>query len=257
VSHISETGTLDELLIERIMRPVPRDAHIVPVSFPITSFGDPSSARVATLSINPSVIEYTKLFRGHAILPVGAKRLIDRETLNLGQLEIPSLEQSRAILDGNHAYFRNNPYFQWFKWLQDWVLSPIGASFHDGSAVHLDLVQWATDPVWSKIPDKDVRSKLIADDLPFLKQLLELTNFDALYLNGRTVYETIKKTSLFDVQTEEKVLIGGRPVTFWTGYAANTPFLCWSKFISDYGTTTVQREATSERVRAFTNEIAR
>jgi len=190
-------------------------------------------------------------------LPVGAKRLIDRETLNLGQLEIPSLEQSRAILDGNHAYFRNNPYFQWFKWLQDWVLSPIGASFHDGSAVHLDLVQWATDPVWSKIPDKDVRSKLIADDLPFLKQLLELTNFDALYLNGRTVYETIKKTSLFDVQTEEKVLIGGRPVTFWTGYAANTPFLCWSKFISDYGTTTVQREATSERVRAFTNEIAR
>jgi len=239
------------------MRPVPRDAHVVPVSFPITSFGDPRSARVATLSINPSVIEFTKSDKSHSVLPEGEKRFVDRETLGLSQFDVPARAQAEQILAGNHNYFHAHPYKTWFDWLENHVLSPIGASFHDGSAVHLDLVQWATDPVWSKIPDKNVRAKLIADDLPFLKQLLELTNFDALYLNGRTVYETIKKTSLFDVQTEEKVLIGGRPVTFWTGYAANTPFLCWSKFISDYGTTTVQREAISERVRAFTNEIAR
>lgn len=239
------------------MRPVPRDAHVVPVSFPVTSFGDPRSARVATLSINPSVIEFTKSDTAHTVLPDGEKRFVDRETVGLGQFDVPTRAQAELILAGNHNYFRAHPYKTWFDWLENYVLSPIGASFHDGSAVHLDLVQWATYPVWSEISSTEVQAQLIADDLPFLNRLLDLASFDALFLNGRTVYDTIKKTDLFDIQTEEKTFVAGKAVTFWTGVAAEIPFLCWSKFISHYGTTTVQREAISERVRAFTNDIVR
>jgi hypothetical protein len=233
------------------MRPVLRDAHVVPVSFPITSFGDPRAARVATLSINPSVIEFTRSDKAHTVLPEGEKRFVDRETLGLSQFDVPTRAQAEQILAGNHNYFRAHPYKKWFDWLENYVLSPIGASFHDGSAVHLDLVQWATYPVWSEISSREVQAQLIADDLQFLTRLLELARFDALFLNGRTVHDTIKKTDLFHIQTEEKIFVAGKAVTFWTGVAAGIPFLCWSKFISDNRTTPAQRLAISHRVREF------
>lgn len=251
------TDALRQLELERIMRPVPLDAHVVPVSFPITSFGDPGKARVATLSINPSVIEFTKSNKSHTVLPEGEKRFIDRETLGLGEFDVPNEDQARRILEGNHRYFLVNPYSTWFDWLDKYVLVQVGTSFKSGTAVHLDLVQWATDPVWSRIKSKDVRERLVADDLGFLERLLELSSFEYLFLNGRTVYETIMKTNLFNIEAEDKVFVEGKAVTFWTGNAAGIPFLCWSKFISHYGTTTLQREAISERVRGFTRGRAR
>jgi hypothetical protein len=43
---------------ERIRRPIPAGLSVLPGTLPIVSFGDPSVAAVATLSLNPSWIEF-------------------------------------------------------------------------------------------------------------------------------------------------------------------------------------------------------
>lgn len=220
----------EQLLLDRIIKPVPANSHVVPVSFPITSFGDPNTARVATISINPSVNEFCLNTAAHPVLPHGKKRFVDREVLGLGESDVPNLDQARRILESNHDYFQNHPY-GWFNSLQKWILDPLGASYQDGSAVHLDLVQWATKPVWSQITDERTKHALIKDDVEFLAAMLKLKNFEMLLLNGRTVYDSFSYHDLFVVEETHHLTSAGSKTTIWTGHAAGTPFVCWSRFL--------------------------
>jgi hypothetical protein len=62
-------------------------------------------------------------------------------------------------------------------------LKKLGASYYDGSACHLDLVQWATDPVWGQLPPPE-KAKLIDADLCFLDRQLSREKIRILLLNG-------------------------------------------------------------------------
>lgn len=73
----------DQLLIDRIRRPRPDGLAIVQGSLPVTSFGDPRSARVASVGINPSVSEFCSGKKGKPLLEPGKKRFVDREILGL------------------------------------------------------------------------------------------------------------------------------------------------------------------------------
>jgi hypothetical protein len=57
------------------------------------------------------------------------------------------------------AYFQRNPYRRWFDPLDELLRAGVGASFYDGTACHLDLVQWATDPVWGQMSDERARRR--------------------------------------------------------------------------------------------------
>ena len=240
----------EELLLERIMQPVPADSHVVPVSLPVTSFGNPNTARVATISINPSVNEFCKSGSAHPPLPESEKRFVDRETLGLGEHDVPTLDQARQVLEGNHNYFKVNPY-HWFNTLEEWILKPIGASYHDGSATHLDLVQWATHPVWSGITSKVTQEALIGQDLPFLTRLIAAGNFELLLINGVTTQETLSSHADLEIhQTETWKLAGHNSTTVWAGEFAGTPFISWSKFLQGQ-ITDAQREEISDWVAKY------
>ena len=60
-------------------------------------------------------------------------------------LPLPSRSWLTKVLDDCNGYFQRNPYRRWFDQFHP-VLTACGASYYDGSACHLDLVQWATDP---------------------------------------------------------------------------------------------------------------
>ncbi len=212
------------------MQPVPADSHVVPVSLPVTSFGDPNTARVATISINPSVVEFCANTPESPVLPAHKKRFVDRETLGIGMHDIPTIEQARRVLQSNHDYFKTNPY-HWFNALEQWILKPLNASYFDGSATHLDLVQWATKPVWSGIENEDVKTRLIEQDIQFLASLLEQKRFDLLLLNGRTVFDSFRYHDLFSVTQTIELKRAGRTTTLWLGRAKGTPFICWSRFL--------------------------
>jgi hypothetical protein len=189
-------------VLERVMAPYPKNCHIVPYSTPVVSFGNPETSTVATLGINPSSREF--LDDGMNLLSSGEKRLVDTKVLGLSsEIESLNVEQAEEVIKGCFDYFETGKYYkQWFSRLEEYVLSPANASYFSSAggslekACHLDLVQWATDPVWSKIEDKAVQKKLLESDFEFLRFQLTSFNFKKLFLNGREVIEQFESLGL-------------------------------------------------------------
>jgi hypothetical protein len=253
----------ENFLIQRIQKPIPAGTPIVPVSLPVTSFGDPNQARIATIGINPSSGEFCS--KGNTPLKPGKKRFVDREDIGLGVGETPSREQALRVLEGNHNYFRTENVYKWFNPMQQWVLDPLQASYGEGSAVHLDLVQWATNPIWNKISDPAVREALVSEDSNFLSGLIHGGEFELIILNGATVTNTFIARRLFLVSFEEKktfLKANGKQtsVTFRVGAILGTPTISWSANIpsSQCGniTRSVVSQWISEAIHDTQNSIA-
>ncbi len=56
------------------------------------------------------------------------------------------------VFEGCNWYFERRPYRRWFDVLER-VLNGIGVSYYRGTACHLTLVQWATNPTWGLLPE--------------------------------------------------------------------------------------------------------
>ena len=175
--------------IERRIRcPVPADSRVIPGTTPVVAFGDVSQARVATLGINPSLAEF--LQQGKELIACD-RRLATHRSLGVSDLEKAPAAAIEQVLADCNGYFQRNPYRGWFDQLEP-VLKACGASYYDGTACHLDLVQWATDPVWSNLPT-EVQCRLLRNDTPFLLEQLTTENIEILLLNGRTVVSATSK----------------------------------------------------------------
>jgi hypothetical protein len=187
-------------VLERVMTPYPKNCHIVPYSTPVVSFGNPETSSVATLGINPSSREF--LGEGMNLLSSNEKRLVDTEVLGLSsEIESLNAEQAEKVIQGCFDYFETKPY-KWFSRLEEYVLSPASASYRSSDdinieqACHLDLIQWATDPVWGNIQDTGVKENLLERDLEFLRFQLTNYKFKKLFLNGQEVVKQFKKLRL-------------------------------------------------------------
>jgi hypothetical protein len=158
-------STLPQYLQDRLVRPLPHDCHVAQRTTPVVSFGDPSAARIATLGLNPSHWEF---------IPVNRFA--------------PPESNPEQILAGCNGYFHNNPYRAWFDKLAP-CLTAFNASYYDGTACHLDLVQWATKQSWGKLRSAEKRH-LLAEDVPFLaEQLHNNKSIGLLLVNGSGVWK--------------------------------------------------------------------
>jgi hypothetical protein len=172
----------------RIRRRIPPGLRVVPGSTPVVSFGDASTAHVATLGINPSFAE----FRENGVELTGhQRRLATHQSLGAADLFAAPSEVIRQVLGDCNAYFKKRAYWSWFSHLER-ILSSCGASYLNGTACHLDLVQWATEVPWREL-DARIRAQLLEDDLPFLMQQLQANPFKLLLLNGRTAVQELGK----------------------------------------------------------------
>jgi hypothetical protein len=143
---------IPEYIETRIRRPPPPNSSVVPGSTPVLSFGDAQRATVATLGLNPSRVEFLDQHGNE--LTVNARRLATHNSLGTSDLVAAPIEIVSKVLEGCNGYFHRNPYRRWFDQLHP-VLTACAASYYDGSACHLDLVQWATDPTWGKLKPTD------------------------------------------------------------------------------------------------------
>jgi hypothetical protein len=140
---------------------------------------------VATLGLNPSRQEFLAP-NGRELL--GEDRRFET-LLSLGITKLGDATDSalHRVFDGCCKYFYRRPYRRWFDQLEA-VIWPLGTSYYDGTACHLDLVQWATDPVWDRL-DRSIRRRLLASDGPFLLEQLLQGQVRILLLNGRSVID--------------------------------------------------------------------
>jgi hypothetical protein len=236
-------GEFDRLAIERIRAKRPAFKEIVAASYPVTSFGDPERARVLTVGINPSIDEFLSRKQGRPILEPGKKRFVDAETLVLKPGTPLTEAAAKIVLEGNKNYFTGasaNPY-SWFKSLALYTLEPVGASYHQGTAAHVDLVQWATDPVWSDIGDLKIRRALIEADIEFLRELFSLKKWDLIIINGSLTMDTLVEFGIFNVKKSEVRKVHDKSRTFLTGRIGRSKAVGFSVNLPNPWTSAVTR----------------
>jgi hypothetical protein len=167
---------MEQYLIERI-RTTPHMECIVRNSIPVVSFGDFTKVNVATLGINPSKNEFHEEYKN--------KRFTDLLSLNVRRHDLLAIKQVEEVFDSCCQYFQFNPYRKWFDKLENYVLTRLNVSYYNGTACHLDLIQWATDPIWRGLKYEDQQS-LLNSDFPFLLKQLENSSINTLIINGLT-----------------------------------------------------------------------
>ena len=188
------------------------------------------------------------------------RRLADFRSLGIKNQREMSLEHAEVVLENSNGYFKKDQtVYKWFEPLETYVLEPVGASFRDSSATHLDLVQWSTAPVWGAIKDKSAREVLIRDDIRFLGELLRAGSFKILFLNGSTVVKTMVKFGLVEIEQQGFTPIGkaGRKSSLWTGRVIDTETLCigWNLNLQHYQTTESNRDTLRDWITEQVREL--
>jgi hypothetical protein len=186
---------MDNQLLQRIRRPssIP---GVIPGSTPVVSFGDFTNARIVTLSINPSSKEFLK---GKKLLPMGEKRLVDREVLGISPQQDISESDAEKVWEGCKNYFNEeaNPY-SWFNDLEV-ILNHANHSYFNGSASHIDLVQSATFPAWASL-SPNTKEELLKEDYQFFKYQTAVSSIGTILINGRQWFLHSQGLAAFQTQ---------------------------------------------------------
>lgn len=204
----------DVILRQRLHARLRRDprAFSVPSSTPVLFFGDLFTARVATVGLNPSDQEF--LDRRGDQLTGAARRFETLDSLDAPDRRTLGNEQCEQAVETMRRYFHpGKPVYGWFKALSR-VTEGLGASFIGGEAAHLDLVQEATHPTWSALPD-DERAALLHADLPFLEWQIQTFPAEVVVCTGKTVSNHVR--SRLRVQVEEEGELAR--IKWWLGHA--------------------------------------
>src|SRR6266511_6400613 len=172
---------LSQYLLTMVRRLPPAGTPVVPGSTPVVAFGDPARAEVATLGINPSANEFLQHGR---LLTGDQRRLATLESLGAQRLDRLTEAQVATVVADSATYFQRRPYRRWFDPLDELLRAGADARYYEGSACHLDLLQWATQPVWGKIADPRARRALLDDGVPHLRAQLARENVRLVLLNG-------------------------------------------------------------------------
>ena len=185
-----------KILLNRLDSPAIGGTNVIPWASPIPSFGDLSRARVATLGINPSNLEFEHRQNGQdKELEGDSRRFHTLRSLKIASWSEVQARHLEMILELCREYFSpsRNPYDVWFKPL-DQVVKGAQASYYDETrpACHLDLVPYATKCKWSKLTAKQKRT-LLSVSGSTLGLLLRDSPVRTLILNGKGVVEQFQK----------------------------------------------------------------
>ena len=188
----------------------PRDCDVVYGSTPVVSFGDFTKAKVATLGINPSSLEFmdkSASATANGLLPEGKKRLADAETVGLISDDPFDDDTAEYVLGPDGAkeiwekcrdYFKGpNAYWPWFNDLEK-VVNFIGRSYKDDTACHLDLSPWATDPVFSGL-SKDQQQRLLLGESDFLSWQIAKSNIELVIFNSAQAFGRLRELGDFSI----------------------------------------------------------
>lgn len=193
-------ATIRAAFHERLRRdPVPAS---VPGSLPVLFFGDLFSARVATVGINPSRQEY--LGRDGRELAGTRRRFETLSSLEASSRAALTDEQADRAIRTMRGYYRPGGNAYWWFASYARVIEGMGASYAEGTAAHLDLVQESTDPVWRHLRSTDPAQveALLRADVPFLMWQIEHFRLTAVVCVSSTVARIVGE-SLCAVAAEQ------------------------------------------------------
>jgi hypothetical protein len=115
--------------------------------------------------------------------------------------------QIQEVIDDCYNYFNQNPYREWFGPLDKILKVGFNASYFDGSACHLDLVQWATATKWKDL-SAAVKEKLLKESEVHLVNQLRAENITKIVVNGRAVWDELKNLKLVKYEEVKTIYFG-------------------------------------------------
>ena len=253
IIRIQKSETVKEEIKNRLQSNCPIPSLLVPKSTPVISFGDFERARVFTLGINPSNLEFED--REGQLLKNNLRRLQTQSSLS-AEYGVPySDRQLERILEDCFNYFNKRPY-HWFNKLEN-ILLTLGSTYYEaGSAAHVDLVQWATKDKWGDLSNNE-REELIDDGRQFLEYQLRSENLELLLLNGRTVCVEFQKWSGIQYSYSSFEIPKGKNAQIMTGlYNGRVKVIGWSANLqSSYGISTADIDRLADKVKAIIDGV--
>lgn len=234
-----------DYVVAMVRRSPPEECPVVPGSVPVVAFGDPTRAEVATLGINPSAREFVE---DSLPLTGDRRRLATLDALGAVDCGDLTAGQVAAVVADCAAYFQRRPYRRWFDPLDKLLRAGTDASYYDGSACHLDLVQWATDPAWSGLA-ADVQQALLDDGVPHLRAQLSYENVRLVVLNGRRVLAHVDTLGLADLTEVDRLPVGTTTCRLYTGTGGGVRWVGWSTNLqSSWGISTAFKRQLGARL---------
>jgi hypothetical protein len=200
-----------------VRRPIPA-IEVLRGTTPVISFGNSLQARVATLGINPSSREFVA--KSGDLMAGPNRRLATLDSLGVAGVESLKVRQIQTVIEECASYFQRRPYRRWFDPLNQVLQDGLSASYYEGTACHLDLVQWATDPFWGELPRK-AKKLLLEDQLRFSKIRLVI-------LNGRQVIDQVHNVGLAKLDVRGRLPFARGVYSLYSGSGAGVEFLGWS-----------------------------
>lgn len=142
-------------------------------------------------------------------------------------------DQVAQVIAESHEYFNGpNWYAGWFRWLESLLRESGVGSYLDGSACHLDLVQWATKPAHGDLHPV-VWDRLVEHDRDFLQWQLRNSNVGLVLLNGASVVREVHRAGVVtgfdeDALTYQTVKGEGR-IRVFRAIADGVVFVGWNR----------------------------
>ncbi len=184
------TDVLHTEMLRRLRAdPIP---STVPASLPVLFFGDLYTARIATIGINPSRQEF--LSPSGVELEGSSRRFETLPSVGAPNRGALTEAQARRAVERMRAYYDSGkPVYAWFNGLIR-VVEGMGYSFTERTAAHLDLVQEATDPVWSGLAgvDRGQAAAVLKRDTPFLRWQIETFPLRAVVCTSARVLREVR-----------------------------------------------------------------
>ena len=215
-----------EIVAARLRKESPADSSIVPGSLPILSFGDHKTPRVVTIGLNPSDQE----FLNKDVWLTGENRRVP-SLLSIG-VDTASELTDEQVSDAYHeqiSYFSRNPLTVWFNAQNKILKGALKADYFDGTASHLDLVQWATSPKQSAL-DAGVWRSLVEADREFLEWQLRTTNASIVVMISQSTVKALVEAGIAPALHEVKLQVEGisQTLTFYFGASEGKIWLGWN-----------------------------
>lgn len=210
-------------VLDRARRAPAPGAGVVPGSTPVVCLGDFTAATVATLGIAPPHRQF--LDHSGRLLTGARRRLATLDSLGAERAGRMTAAQARAVVDECAGYFGRHPY-HWFESLDDLLRTGLGASYHDGTACHLHLVQWATTTRWTGLTPA-MQADLLRADIGFVRRQLDESDFRVVVVTGRPALRWVQESGLVTWRRSATVP-GTSPVGVYTGVRGGLRFVGWS-----------------------------
>ena len=173
----------------------------IPWASPVPYCGDPSTAVVATVALNPGHGEFIN--RVNNEIRGDLRRFHTLRSLRIRswlEVEAKHLERMDQLC---RRYFKRNPYGLWSARIGS-VLEHAGYSYETGAACHLPLIPYAIPQSGSKVlPEADVRPMMAAAG-PILGRIVRDAPIRLLVLNGDAVIARFERLAGVELAETEQ-----------------------------------------------------